>query len=210
MNQPRIVIVDYGVGNTHSVWNAIIGLGYRKLKISADEKDIINADVLILPGVGAFEACVSNLRDRHLDAILSEAVCIRKKPILGICVGMQLMATVSEENGRHAGLDWIPGRVVKLELPGDFAVPHVGWNNIYPSRQSPLFSRTSEMPNFYFDHSYHYQCDARFVTARCDYGLQVTAAIERENIHGVQFHPEKSQNNGLKLFRSFFYAVSEC
>lgn len=210
MIQPKIVIVDYGVGNTHSVWIAVAALGYRKLRISDAEKDIRGADALILPGVGAFEACAKNLRERRLDLILNEAVLERKKPILGICVGMQLMATASEENGIHAGLDWIPGRVVKLDLPADYAVPHVGWNDIHVLRQSALFSRTPVAPNFYFDHSYHYRCDSHFVAASCDYGLQVTAAIERENIHGVQFHPEKSQTNGLKLFRGFFNAVTQC
>jgi glutamine amidotransferase len=208
MKQPSIVIVDYGVGNTCSVSNAISALGYRKLRISCIEADILNADILILPGVGAFEACASNLRARCLDAILSEAVLARKKPILGICVGMQLMATASEENGTHAGLDWIPGRVVKLELPENYAVPHVGWNDIYQRREDILFSRTSESPSFYFDHSYHYQCDSALVTAECDYGIRVTAAIQKDNIHGVQFHPEKSQNNGLRLFRGFFNVIT--
>jgi glutamine amidotransferase len=210
MNQPNIVIVDYGVGNTQSVWNTIKALGYRKLNISADEKDICHADVLILPGVGAFDACVKNLRERHLDVILHEAVLVQKKPILGICVGMQLMATMSEENGEHEGLNWIPGRVIKLDLSADYAVPHVGWNDIRHPPQSTLFARTPELPHFYFDHSYHYQCDNEYITAQCDYGVQVTAAIERENIHGVQFHPEKSQTNGLKLFRGFFNAVTSC
>ena len=210
MNQPSIVIVDYGVGNIHSVWNSITALGYRKLKISAAQNDIATADALILPGVGAFEACANNLRERHLDAILHEAVLMQKKPILGICVGMQLMATVSEENGEHLGLDWIPGRVVRLALRADFAVPHVGWNDIHCQQQDALFPRTTESPNFYFDHSYHYQCDARYITAQCDYGQPVTAAIARENIHGVQFHPEKSQTNGLKMFRGFFNAIAQC
>jgi glutamine amidotransferase len=208
VNQPSIVIVDYGVGNIHSVWSAIKALGYRKLKISAAQNDIAAADALILPGVGAFEACVQNLRQRHLDAILHEAVLVQKKPILGICVGMQLMATMSEENGEHLGLDWIPGRVVRLALRAGFAVPHVGWNDIYCQQQDALFSRTTEFPNFYFDHSYHYQCDVRYITAQCDCGQPLTAAIARENIHGVQFHPEKSQTNGLKMFRAFFNAVA--
>ena len=210
MNQPDIVIVDYGVGNTHSVWNAVKALGYRKVKISAVESDIAGADALILPGVGAFEACAHNLRERHLDTILNEVVLVNKKPILGICVGMQLMCTVSEENGAHSGLNWIPGRVVRLQLPLAYAVPHVGWNDIQCLQSDILFSRTAEFSNFYFDHSYHYQCDIKYVTAHCDYGISVTAAISRENIHGVQFHPEKSQNNGLKLFRSFFNAVGLC
>jgi len=207
MKQPNIVIVDYGVGNTRSVSNSISALGYRKLKISGAEVDILNADALILPGVGSFEACAESLRERHLDAHLNEAVLVRKKPILGICVGMQLMATTSEEGGIHVGLDWIPGRVIKLEPPDTYAVPHVGWNDIGQSREDILFSRISGSPNFYFDHSYHYQCDSAFVTAECDYGMRVTAAINKENIHGVQFHPEKSQNNGLRLLRGFFSEV---
>lgn len=210
MTQPHIVIVDYGVGNTHSVWNAISALGYRKLKISAVEKEIHAADALILPGVGAFEACARNLRERHLDVILGEAVLARKKPILGICVGMQLMASASEENGVHPGLDWIPGRVVRLEPPSGYPVPHVGWNDIRVQRESALFARTPAAPNFYFDHSYHYHCDASAVAASCDYGIEITAAIERDNIFGVQFHPEKSQTNGLKLFRGFFNSVTRC
>ena len=208
MKQPSIVIVDYGVGNTCSVANAIQALGYRKLRVSDTELDILDADALILPGVGAFEACANSLRERQLEAPLNEAVLARKTPILGICVGMQLMATASEENGLHAGLDWISGRVVKLELPEGYAVPHVGWNNIYQRRNNIVFSGTVKSPNFYFDHSYHYQCDEAFVTAECEYGMRVTASIQKDNIHGVQFHPEKSQSNGLRLFRAFFNAIS--
>lgn len=208
MKQPNIVIVDYGVGNTQSVWNAVRALGYRKLRISCVADDILNADALILPGVGAFAACASNLRERKLKPVLDEAVLIRKKAILGICVGMQLMATASEENGVHDGLNWIPGRVVRLEPPEKYAVPHVGWNNIEQRRGDVLFDRVPEAPNFYFDHGYHYRCDDRFITADCDYGIRVTAAIQRENIRGVQFHPEKSQNNGLKVFRSFLNSVA--
>ena len=208
--QPNIVIVDYGVGNTWSVSNAIYALGYRKLKISNTERDILNADALILPGVGAFQACIESLRARHLDTTLNEAVMVRKKNILGICVGMQLMATVSEENGTHAGLNWISGRVVRLDLPKNYSVPHVGWNDVNQTQKDSLFRETAEPLNFYFDHSYHYQCDPAFVTAECDYGINVTAAIKKSNIHGVQFHPEKSQNNGLRLFRRFFDAINEC
>ena len=210
MTQPRIVIVDYDVGNTRSVWNAISALGYRKLRVSSAEQDIATADALVLPGVGAFDACAANLRRYGLDAILNEAVLVKRKPILGICVGMQLMATSSEENGLHAGLDWIPGRVVKLDLPTGYPIPHVGWNDLQVQQRSALFDRTGRSPNFYFDHSYQYCCDPQFVSASCDYGGRVVAAIERDNIVGVQFHPEKSQNNGLKLFRGFFEVVRAC
>ena len=204
MSQINIVIVDYGVGNTHSVSNAISHLGYNKMRISDSEKIIKEADVLILPGVGAFEACVHNLRVRNLDKILHEEVIIKKKPILGICVGMQLLAEFSEENGIHQGLGWIEGRVQKLELPKPLAVPHVGWNDIIIAEISPLFDRNEQNANFYFDHSYYFNCPKKYMSSWCDYGIKVTASVQKDNIYGVQFHPEKSQTNGLKLFRSFF------
>lgn len=207
MISPKIVIVDYGVGNTYSVSNAISSLGYKKLTISDKESVIKSADALILPGVGAFEACASNLKERYLDKILNEEVLAKKKPILGICVGMQLMATNSEENGLHDGLNWIEGKVIKLELPQELAVPHVGWNNVSFTQADPLFNRNAEESNFYFDHSYYFNCADKYVSASADYGIKVTAAIQYENIFGVQFHPEKSQTNGLKLFRSFFNSI---
>jgi len=210
MNQPSIVIVDYGIGNVHSVSSAILSLDYRRVKISKHAKDILDADVLVLPGVGAFEACIKNLCAYHLDEILNESVLVLQKPILGICVGMQLMADISEENGFHTGLGWIPGRVVKLDLPKPYLVPHVGWNNVRIIQSSPLFSSIDKDCHFYFDHSYYYQCDQRYVTAACDYSHLVTASISHKNIYGVQFHPEKSHTNGLKLFRSFFNAVGQC
>jgi glutamine amidotransferase len=210
MNQPSILILDYGVGNIQSVFNAIRALGYKKIRISDAEDVIFGADALILPGVGAFEACARALKSRNLDSILNEAVIERHKPILGICVGMQLMATESEENGVHLGLNWIPGRVVRLERPKSYAVPHVGWNDLTVRRASALFSKTRPSSHFYFDHSFHYLCADEYVCAQCDYGEPITAAIQKDHIFGVQFHPEKSHNNGLRLFRSFFSTVAEC
>jgi glutamine amidotransferase len=207
MKQPSITIIDYGVGNTYSVFNAIASLGYKKIKISDQGKVIQDADALILPGVGAFDACARNLRSRNLDQILNELVLIQKRPILGICVGMQLMATDSEENGLHTGLNWIEGNVKKLHLPPGFAVPHVGWNNVTIKRKEPVFARNTDDSNFYFDHSYYFSCDDNYVSAFCDYGIKVTAAVQRDNIYGVQFHPEKSQSSGLKLFRGFFNSL---
>ena len=207
MNNPTIVIIDYGVGNTHSVLNAIKFLGYKNITISDNEMIIKKSDALILPGVGAFEECINNLIDRNLDKILNESVIINKKPILGICVGMQLLATNSEENGLHNGLDWIKGSVQKINVPKPLSVPHVGWNDVKNMNQNILFNQNVDNANFYFDHSYHFVCDENYVAGYCDYGTRITAAVQRENIFGVQFHPEKSQTNGLKLFRSFFNSI---
>lgn len=203
----KIVIVDYGIGNVQSVINAISYLGYKKLKVSANETIINEADVLILPGVGAFDESIKNLRERKLHHILNETVLVNKKPILGICVGMQMFATHSEEKGIHEGLNWIEGRVKRLELPKEFAVPHVGWNNVEIAKAEPLFSRNIINNHFYFDHSYHFDCEEKYVAGFCSYGKNIVAAVQNNNIFGVQFHPEKSQTNGLKLFRSFFNSI---
>jgi glutamine amidotransferase len=207
MKQPLIIIINYGVGNTHSLFNAITSLGYKKIKITNQETLIQEADALILPGVGAFDEAARNLKKEMLHLKLGEAVIVKKKPILGICLGMQLLAEGSEENGWHEGLNWIPGKVKKLVLPDTFSVPQVGWNNVIIQQNDPLFTGTSENPNFYFDHSYHFETTSPYRMAWCDFGIEVTAAVYRDNIFGVQFHPEKSQSSGLKLFRGFFNAV---
>ena len=145
--------MDYEVGNTYSVFHALEYLGYSKVKITDKENVISEAEALILPGVGAFDEAAKNLRKRNLDKILNEQVLVKKKPILGICVGMQMLATHSEENGIHEGLNWIEGRVKKLELPEGFRVPHVGWNNVNIDNKAPLFQKNITSTNFYFDHS---------------------------------------------------------
>jgi glutamine amidotransferase len=202
----RVTIIDYGVGNVYSVSNALNFLGY-KIRVSREASDIVNADALILPGVGAFEEAITNLRNYNLESLLNEQVIVLKKPILGICVGMQMMANGSHENGWHTGLGWINGEVKKLELPKPYSIPHVGWNDIVVKKHSELFSRSGDGTNFYFDHSYHFECEEQYLAAACHYGITVTAAVQNENIFGVQFHPEKSQNSGLKLFRGFLNSI---
>jgi glutamine amidotransferase len=204
----KITIIDYGIGNVFSVYNAIKFLGYSNLRISNKEFDIKSSDILILPGVGAFDEAMRNIKSHNLEEILSENVLIKKKPILGICVGMQILSEGSEENGWNEGLGWIPGNVKKLNLPQYLNVPHVGWNNIVIKSKSQLYSNQSYIdPHFYFDHSYHLETNEEFVSSYCNYGIKVCASVQKENIFGVQFHPEKSQNNGLKLFRSFFNSI---
>jgi len=203
MNNPNIAVVDYNVGNIRSVLNAIKSLGYKKVNVTSKLTELKQADLLILPGVGAFDQCIKNLRKLELDLILNEVVVSNKKPILGICVGMQIMATFSEENGVHEGLNWIPGEVKKIIAEPIFKVPHVGWNEVDFKNKNILFSRISYEPNFYFDHSYHYCCDKKYEIAQCKYGTDITAAIAKDNIFGVQFHPEKSHNTGLRLIKGF-------
>lgn len=201
-----ILILDYGVGNIRSVANALAFLGYPHTISSAPES-LRSARMIIFPGVGSFGEAMRNLNRLDLRGPLEEEVVGRRKPILGICLGMQLFAESSEEEGSHAGLSWIPGRVERLEVPSPMSVPHVGWNEIDIRSEKPLFSRTGTSPHFYFDHGYHFRCPDKHILATCSYGGEVTAAISRGNIYGVQFHPEKSHNNGLRLFRGFILHV---
>lgn len=203
----RIVVVDYGVGNTQSVMSALRVLDYS-VTISQEPARLAAADALVLPGVGAFGPAAERIRTSGLADQLSDLVIERRKPILGICLGMQLMALDSQENGSHQGLGWIPGHVRRLDVPRSLSVPHVGWNDVRIIRRAPLFERTGERPNFYFDHSFHFDCDPDYQAGICDYGGAVTAAVQKDNIFGVQFHPEKSQTAGLRLLRGLFLAVS--
>ena len=199
----KILIVDYGVGNIHSVLNAISYLGYD-VKISSKDSEIKKADYIILPGVGAFDEAMKNLKKSSLDQTLHECALVLNKPILGICVGMQMFASESEENGLHEGLNWIPGTIKKLSLPPEYNVPHVGWNDIHFKNPEVLFSRLNNNCNFYFDHSYHFVCDDNYIDSYCEYGVKIASSVNYKNIFGVQFHPEKSQINGLRLFKGFF------
>ncbi len=203
----NIAIIDYGVGNTHSVKEAIECLNYDVI-ISNDPAKLDKADALILPGVGAFKTAMSNLKKRDLIVPLNEMVLEQKKPLLGICLGMQLFADESEENGIHQGLGWISGSVKRIEDCLNLRVPHVGWNDIEVTNESPLFDRLQNRKNFYFDHSYHFICfDDKTVSAKVNYGKGLVAAVKKNNIHGVQFHPEKSQITGLRLLKGFLNSI---
>jgi imidazole glycerol-phosphate synthase subunit HisH len=202
-----VLIIDYGVGNILSIVNALNFLGYNFI-VSNKKEDIINACAYILPGVGAFAEAMNNLHQLKIINVLHEQVFINKKPILGICLGMQMLAESSEEKGFHQGLGWIKGKVVKINSK-DLQVPHVGWNEIEIKKKHPLFTRTNSNPHFYFDHSYHFICESSAIAAKFAYGNKMVAAVQKDNIFGVQFHPEKSQNNGLRLYRGFFNYIKQ-
>jgi glutamine amidotransferase len=195
------------MGNIGSVLNAFETLGVA-CEVAEAPDELSDAAGIVLPGVGAFHAAMDNLRARGLDYALNEQVVHRRKPFLGICLGMQLIASDSVELGYCKGLGWIEGHVVKLEPDGPLPVPHVGWNELAQRKPSPLFAQLADEAHFFFDHSYYLKCDSRLVTATCRYGGEWVAAINQENIHAVQFHPEKSQRNGLRLLRNFLNHVA--
>lgn len=199
----QIVVVNYGMGNLGSVENALTTLEGNFI-ISNRSDDLERADALILPGVGAFGAAMENLTNLGLIEPLREQVLARRKPYLGICLGMQILAQDSLEQGFYPGLGWVNGHVVLLTPDDGSSVPHVGWNTVTLIKKQPLFARIDDHSHFYFDHSFHLQCDPSHVAATCDYGGgSIVAAIRKENIFATQFHPEKSQRNGMKLLRAF-------
>jgi len=200
--RPDVLVIDYGVGNVTSVCNALKRLGYT-YAVSSDKTVIKNAPAYILPGVGAFAEAMRNLKECGLVRLLQNEVLARGKPILGICLGMQVLAEDSCEDGLHKGLGFIPGHVVRIHSGSGVRVPHVGWNELKIHKASPLFVSLHKKPRFYFDHSYHFRTNKRYVAASCSYGGEVTAAVQSKNIYGVQFHPEKSQTSGLRLLRAF-------
>lgn len=199
-----IGIVDYGMGNLLSVRNAFEVVG-AEVKICSDPEEILTADRIVLPGVGAFRDCIGNLERTGFVEALGEAVLEKGKPIFGICLGMQVMARRSFEGGEHPGLGWVDADVVRLRPADPFLrVPHIGWNEVQYRPGSPLFTELPLAPDFYFVHSYHLECDDESVIdAVCDYGGTVTVAIRKDNIFATQFHPEKSQDYGLKVLLNF-------
>ncbi len=203
LNKPRIVIVDYGAGNIKSIERAFHRLGFSDTKLAKDVRTLRHAQAVVLPGVGAFENCMANLKKSGLIPTLEEIVFKNSIPILGICVGMQLFSSSSEENGHHEGLSWIPGEVVRITPPSGFTIPHVGWNQLSINYKSKMFQKMKSETNVYFDHSYAVKCMSTYVSSTTNHGVEIVAAVEKENIFGVQFHPEKSGVNGLKILRAF-------
>jgi glutamine amidotransferase len=203
-----VLLIDYSVGNLSSISNALTTLGYS-FNISNDIQDIKQAKALILPGVGAFAEAMNNLKELNIISTLEEEVVIKKKPILGICLGMQILADHSEENGSHEGLGWIEGEIKRLKKTSDFKVPHVGWNNLNIIKKGPLFDLCDKNSHFYFDHSYGFICEDKYTLANIRLDRNIAVAVQKDNIFGVQFHPEKSQLCGLKLFRSFFNYIND-
>ena len=199
----RTVIIDYGMGNISSIRNMLRYLGYSAI-LSYEQEEILSADRLIFPGVGNFGMAMENIENRNLRGILNEAVLDKKIPILGICLGMQLMMSWSEE-GNCDGLGWISGRVNKFNLDtSDYKIPHMGWDYIGVVQKCKLLRALPKDPRFYFVHSYYVVCENTDESiAVTDYGGNFTSIIGRDNIFGVQFHPEKSHKFGMKIFDNF-------
>lgn len=207
-----VVVVDYGSGNLRSAAKAVeraaAGLGSRRaVRVTADARAVVEAERIVLPGQGAFGECAAGVaRVPGLRAALEEAVIQKGRPFLGICVGMQLMASRGLEHGRHEGFGWIPGEVVRLE-PGAAAlkIPHMGWNDLIVDRADhPVLAGLASGTDVYFVHGYAMRCaDPGHVLARVDYGGMLPAVIGRDNLVGTQFHPDKSQAAGLRLIANF-------
>jgi len=212
-----VTIIDYGIGNLRSIEKAFQRIGATVLRTD-DPADLRAAERLVLPGVGAFGACMQELRDRGLVAPIHEAIA-SGTPFLGVCIGLQLLFEESDERGTHEGLGVLPGRVVRFpnaqratelvdqDTAGNgqaLKVPHMGWNNVTATRAHPLLHGLSATPYFYFVHSYYAEAEAPAdVLATAHYGVDFPAVVHRNNVLGVQFHPEKSHDSGLQVLQNF-------
>jgi imidazole glycerol-phosphate synthase subunit HisH len=198
-----VVVVDYGLGNLFSVAKAFEHIG-AEVRVSAQPSDIRAATHIVLPGIGAFPQGMKNLQKSGLIAVLKDEVMNNKKPFLGICLGMQLLAQKGYEHEECEGLGWVEGEVRELEAKAQgLRVPHIGWNNLSFTRESALFKGVKTDSDFYFVHSFELRTSQNDLVATTAYGGHVTAAIERDNIWAVQFHPEKSQDAGLQILENF-------
>lgn len=204
----KVVIVDYGMGNLGSIQNMIKYLGYKAV-VSQQEKDILSADKLILPGVGHFDRAMSNINALELKPILIEMALNRRVPFLGICLGMQLMCLISEE-GTEPGLGLVDAQVRKFKFDPNIKlkVPHMGWNHIQAQKESNILKGLTNDSKFYFVHSYFVSCSqSSNVLTTTEYGNSFVSSFEVENLVGVQFHPEKSHKFGVQLFKNYLSSI---
>jgi len=200
-----IAVIDYDMGNVGSIKNILKKITDESVVITNDLKQLSEADKYILPGVGSFDAGMANLKLFNLIDVLNKEVLVNKKPLLGICLGMQLLGTNSEE-GSTDGLGFIPFKTVRFNASNEFKIPHMGWNyvSITDSSDKLTYNLTNEKQRYYFVHSYHAVCDnTSNILMECDYCYKFTAAVKNNNIYGVQFHPEKSHKFGMKLLSNF-------
>ncbi len=196
-----IAIIDYDAGNLKSVEKALLFLE-EKVKVTSDAKEILTADKIILPGVGAFGDAMAKLNKSGLAETICEAVD-KKIPLLGICLGLQLLFESSEESPGVRGLSLLQGEVKRIPDKEGFKVPHIGWNSLTVAKDAPLFCGVEENPYVYFVHSYYLKAAEPIVTATTDYVVDIHASVQKENVFACQFHPEKSGETGLKLLKNF-------
>ena len=204
----KVTIVDYNTGNISSVINSFTEVAKRKvnLEVTSDLSKIKSSDKVVLPGQGSFKSCIDALNTvKGLTDTLHEFVKIKKKPLLGICVGFQMFADVGYEEKETKGLGWIPGKVSKIDNQnGNFKLPHIGWNQINIVKESAIYKDIENNSHMYFVHSYEFvPKDKKVVTAITDYSSKIVCSIEKENIFGTQFHPEKSDKLGLQIIKNF-------
>ena len=194
-----IAVIDYGMGNLRSVQKAFEYLGYKAV-ITQQPSEIQKADKVVLPGVGAFRDAMQTIKQKGIDKVLYDVV-EQKKPLLGICLGMQMFFEKSYEYGEHKGLGILQGEIVKL--PENVKIPHMGWNSLNIKKKNPLFEGLSQEPYVYFVHSYHLNTEADIVSATTYYGKEIQVAAHKENVFALQFHPEKSGDVGLNILQNF-------
>ena len=206
----NIAIIDYGSGNLHSALKSFEAAAseFKNVSVTLTScyKEVLSADKIVLPGVGSFAFCkLSLLENSDVHKALCHLVIEKKKPFLGICVGMQLLATKGNEGRRNnTGLDWISGEVKKIVVDQKFKIPHMGWNNLRFKRSHPLFKNINVNDHFYFVHSYEFKAfSENEVIATTEHSKEIVAAIAKDNIIGLQFHPEKSQHQGLNVIKNF-------
>jgi len=196
-----IALIDYGAGNVRSVHKALTAVG-AEVVVTQDAAVVLAAEKVVLPGVGAFGDCMASMARLDLIAPIREVVA-RGTPFLGICVGMQVLFDEGTEMGRRAGLGMLPGSVVRFDITPTLKVPHTGWNQVEPIRKTPLLDGLSNWAWTYFNHSYYCQAQPEHTLAVADYGGPYPVVVGRDNVYGIQFHPEKSQHVGLHILRNF-------